>query len=106
MIPIVIEQIILDYKDDLEYYDLKQIHKKKFQNTLYLIDKLKNINNGYYWDYEIESIQRTRRTITIGPMNKNNHTICYCFSICLNCNNYIHSSRTFNYNIAKICKCF
>jgi hypothetical protein len=102
MIPIVIEQIILNYKDDLEFYDLKQIHKKKFQNTLYLIDKLKNINKRYYWDYERTSFFKT---ITIGPMNNNGNTICFCFSICLNCNNYIHSSQTFNYNIAKLCHC-
>jgi hypothetical protein len=103
-IPVVIQQIILNYKDDLEYYELKKIHIKKFKNTLYLINKLKNINNRYYWNNQIT--RRTRRTITIGPMNKDNHTICFCFSICLNCNNYIHSSSTFNYNIAKLCKCF
>jgi hypothetical protein len=101
MIPIVIQRIILDYKQDLEYEDLKINHKIKFKNTLYLLKKLKNINNRYYWD---ES--SNRRTVTIGPMFKNNHTICLCFSICLNCHNYVHSSKMFNLDIAKICKCY
>ena len=101
MIPIVIQQIILDYKEDLDYNDLKNFHLKKFKNTLYLINKLKNIKNRYYFD---EMSHRT--TITIGPMNKNNHTYCFCFSICLCCNNFISSSKMSNYNIAKICKCY
>lgn len=101
MIPVVIQKIIIDYKEDLDYEDLKKNHNEKFQNTLYLINQFKNINNKYYWDEKSQ-----RRTITIGPMTKNNHTYCFCFSICLFCNNYIHSSKMFNYNIAKTCKCY
>ena len=101
MIPIVIQNIIIDYKEDLDYEEFKKNHKKIFKNTLYLIKNLKNINNRYYWDQNSK-----RKTITIGPMFKNNHTYCFCFSICLNCNNYIHSSKMFNYNIANICECY
>lgn len=100
-IPLVLQEIILNYKQDLEYEELKKNHKIKFQNTLYLLNKLKNITNSYYWDEN-----SYRKTITIGPMFKNNHTICFCFSICLNCNNYIHSSKMFNLDIAKTCKCY
>jgi|TARA_B100001971_G_scaffold178704_1_gene173736 hypothetical protein len=122
-IPNVIQNIIYSYKQDLEYEDNKKNHKKKFKKTLYLIKKFENTNNGYSYDWssnsgysipiedETEPLASTfprppsTRTITIGPMNKNNHTYCFCFSICLNCYNYIHSSRMYNYNIAKTCQC-
>ena len=100
MIPLEIEKIIMDYKEDLDYNELVVHHRIHYENTLYLIKSFKNINNKYYW------INNNRRTITIGPMFKNNHTYCFCFSICLDCNDFVHSSRMFNYNIANLCKCF
>ncbi|SVB00803.1 uncharacterized protein METZ01_LOCUS153657 [marine metagenome] len=103
-IPSVIKDIIYNYKQELEYEDNKKNHEKKFINTLYLIKKFRNMtferrNHGSMGN-------SNRRTITIGPMNKNNHTYCFCFSICLNCNNYIHSSRMYNNDIAKTCQCY
>jgi len=117
MIPLVLQEIILNYKQELEYEDNKKNHIKKFIKTLHLIQKLENTYNQYYynWDYSIPTTMNLldsgfsrlpiTRIITIGPMNKNNHTYCFCFSICLNCYNYINSSRMYNYDIAKICQC-
>ena len=71
-IPSVIKDIIYNYKQELEYEDNKKNHEKKFINTLYLIKKFRNMtferrNHGSMGN-------SNRRTITIGPMNKNNHT--------------------------------
>ncbi len=114
-IPNVIKDIIYNYKQELEYEDNKKNHEKNFRKTLYLIEKFENTMHGYCYDWysdsgysipsELPSELPRTRTITIGPMNKNNHTYCFCFSICLNCYNYIHSSRMYNNDIGKICQC-
>lgn len=92
-IPNVIKDIIYNYKQELEYEEEKKNHEKNFRKTLYLIKKLEN------------TYRLTTRIVTIGPMNKNNHTYCFCFSICSNCYNYIHSSRMYDNDIRKICQC-
>tara|TARA_B110000285_G_scaffold234220_1_gene310418 strand:+ start:1326 stop:1631 length:306 start_codon:yes stop_codon:yes gene_type:complete len=99
MIPLEIEEIILNYKKDLDYNQRIKNHRISYESTLDLIKGFSNLNTRYLW------ANNMRKTITIGPMFKNNHTYCYCFSICLYCNNFISSSRMSDYNIAKICKC-
>ena len=47
MIPLVLQEIILNYKQELEYEDNKKNHIKKFIKTLHLIQKLENTYNQY-----------------------------------------------------------
>ena len=72
-LPKEIEDIIIDYKEDLEIEDK---HNKKFIKSLTIIKKLTHRTCKFGGD-------RTERTITMGPFthHKLKYTYCFCIRI-------------------------
>ena len=97
-LPKELEDIIIDYKESLEYQENVENHRKSFNKSLWIIKNLRHII------YQIGD--NTINTITIGPLHHRlGYIYCFCFRMCSNCNDFIHSSRMIN-DIDNSCKCF
>jgi len=101
ILPKDIEDIIFEYKKQIEYQELVKKHSKKYNKCLIHIKKSKNISYSSYRN-------RNERTITIGPFfhSKRDYVYCLCFRICLRCNDIKESSRMYHNEIGNHCLCY
>ena len=99
-LPKDLENIIVDYKEEMEHKELLEKHRMKFKESLNIIKRLRNTNYRY-------GTNNRERTITISPFIHKTlgYTYCYCFRVCLICNDIIHSSRMDSLEIGNQCIC-
>ena len=100
-LPKELEDIIIDYKKELEYQELVENHRISFNETLNTIQKIRNRstkirNHNVFNNIFIITISRFFH-------RKLGYSYCYCFQVCKFCNDYIHSSR--QNTIATNCLC-